>query len=300
MPAEWPTHQQVDCSQPAPGIFLQKPPDPAVFQAIKVKGADNNVYVEHNSLSGATQSRMKVVGGYLRNSDHIFDRDGGKELWLNCARTLHKGGSGKKRKKGRGSVGRRDGKEVHAAAMQTATDLMRESSEAAKRATTSGSPLGGDDMHWTVRDEKARALKRETDPFLWNGAPWRSLHDGLCTTTKLQFKWNQPGPKSSQSTDIAGKPLNHQHFRDPSRRAATCVSIQRSDYQAHARPVNYSDPTNYAAQAKPRTWDYTISRLNQPHETRHYRQKPARARPELSPMQWARKKFSSEGNGSSG
>ena len=47
-----------------------------------------------------------------------------------------------------------DGKEVHAAAMETATNLMRESSEKAKRATTSGSPLGGDDMHWTVRDEK--------------------------------------------------------------------------------------------------------------------------------------------------
>lgn len=38
MPAEWPTHQQVDCTQPAPGVFLQKPPDPTVFQAIPVKG----------------------------------------------------------------------------------------------------------------------------------------------------------------------------------------------------------------------------------------------------------------------
>lgn len=286
MPAECTRPNQVDSTM-VDGIFLQKLPDPVVFKAIPVPGAANNVYVEHHSLSGASKAPMKVVGGYLRNSDHLFDRDGGKELWLNCTRSF-----GKKRK-ARGAVQRQDAKRVHASAMQTAQNLRKHNNEAALRRTGSSDS----ELHWTQREAQARVRKRDTEPALWMGAPWRSLHDGLCTTQKLAFKWNEPGPRASTSVGHNGKPLNTAHFKN--RQTSTGQSMAQTDYCTYEQ-ASWQMPTNMVAQPKPRTWDDTIQRLSQPHETRHYRHKPARALPELSPLKWAHKKFSSEGNGSSG
>jgi len=281
MPAERLGANQID-SALVDGVFMQSPPDPAVFKRVPAGDGISNFYREHESLSGAARGRMKIVGGYLRNSDHIFDRDGGKELWLNCART-----HGNKRKKVHTLPKRSDsfGKKVIDSAFQTASSLQQK-----KAAANTAQEV--DELHWTQRNEQMLNKRRDSDPALWQQTPWRSLHDGLCTTQKLQFKWNEQRDLTGIGDN--GRPLKPGR----NRMCSTAMSINRSDYTAHQ--LQRQDPANMVAMPKERTWDDTIQRLSQPHETRHYRQKQARARPEMTPMQWAHRKFSCEGVGSSG
>lgn len=263
------------------GVFMH--PSPPTHRMTKVVKPDLNIEYRHFMDDVDGKEQTKLVGGYLRPHDSVFDSNRGKGYVLDVSgRVDHL----KKRKL--------PTKDMDAVMDQwgAASKVLAAEHRQARRSKQAAQSKNKDDLHWTERDAIDRVRVVDPDPINWMRAPWQSAHDGLCCSKSLAFKWNDAKPWDQRGDRVRQNLSLERH-----KLCYTGTSTSRADYVKHKAPC-WQHPATLEPQPSHPLWD-RCDNLAQPREQRYYREKPKKQGPQPSLLQWATCTFRSEGHGAS-